>query len=171
MASDVAGKSAVVLIGHGRRASDTPVEVVRELRSCKQKRSHGKPSARELELESRIRYWPRTPESDPYKGGVERIAGALRHELPGTRVVVAFNEFCAPSIEEAVASLVADLTGAITLISTMFTPGGGHAERDIPETVAELQAIYPNVTLRYAWPFPLKIIASFLAQSILATSE
>jgi sirohydrochlorin cobaltochelatase len=48
----------------------------------------------------------------------------------------------------------------------MFTPGGSHSEIEIPEILAQLRPLYPHVTIRYAWPFDLDLVASTLAEQI-----
>ena len=48
----------------------------------------------------------------------------------------------------------------------MLTPGGSHSEIEIPETLARLRAKYPDVELRYAWPFDLGQVAAMLAGQI-----
>jgi len=159
-------KEAVVLIGHGGTAMDTPREIVGELKRLeaeRQARRETKMSPREAELDRRVRDWPRTPETDPYKFGVEEIAKALAPKLGGRKLVVAYNEFCAPSVEDAIESLVKEGFTRISLISTMFTRGGIHAEREIPGLVISETKKHPGVVVEYAWPFDAGFIADFLA--------
>ena len=59
-------------------------------------------SPREAELDQQIREWPRTAQNDAYKAGVDEIAKAFAPKLGGRRLVVAYNEFCAPSVETAI---------------------------------------------------------------------
>lgn len=166
-------KEAVVLIGHGAPASDTPREMVGELKrleSERQLRREYKMSAREAELDGVVRKWPRTPKTDPYKFGVEEIAAALAPKLSGRKLVVAFNEFCAPSVEEAVESLVALGYDSVRLITTMYTRGGIHAEFEIPQIMAEMRKAHPHVSVDYAWPYPAEFLAEFLATQLEKTS-
>jgi sirohydrochlorin cobaltochelatase len=165
--SESNGSTAVVLVGHGRKATDTPSDLIEEYQRARQ--APGDSSLQLHDVETRIRNWPRTADTDPYKTGLQRIANALADELPGTRIAIAFNEFCAPSIHEAVAMLVDEGVQSITLVTTMFTPGGNHAERDLPAAVEMIRETHPDLAIRYVWPFPLKNIASFLAESIAAT--
>ncbi|MFI5349500.1 MAG: sirohydrochlorin chelatase [Elusimicrobiota bacterium] len=162
-------KEAVVLIGHGGSASDTPRAVVGELKRLeaeRQARRGLEMSPREAELDKQVREWPRTPETDPYKYGVEDIAEALAAKLPGRRLVVAYNEFCAPSVEDAIEGLVSEGCERIFLISTMFTRGGIHAEQDIPAIVAATRRKHPRVAIEYAWPYDADFIADFLAAQL-----
>jgi sirohydrochlorin cobaltochelatase len=159
-------KEAVVLIGHGGSASDIPRALIAELKRLESERQARKVlvmSPREAELDKQVREWPRTPATDPYKYGVEAIAAALAPKLPGLRLVVAYNEFCAPSVEDAIEGLVADGVERIALISTMFTRGGIHAEFEIPAIVVETRKKHPGVTVEYAWPYDADFIAEFLA--------
>ena len=159
-------KHAVILIGHGGTASDTPRAMVGELKrleSERQARREATMSAREAELDKAVREWPRTPATDAYKCGVEEIAAALAPMLGGRKLVTAYNEFCAPSVEDAIEALVDEGFVRISLISTMFTRGGIHAECEIPGIVMAAAKKYPNVVVEYAWPFDAGVIAAFLA--------
>ncbi len=156
---------AVVLVGHGGVPRDCPHELVRRLKQLEaQRRAAGTPmSDEERELDQKIRRWPRTPKNDPYKVGLEALAAQLRPLLKRDKLAVAFNEFCAPTLEEAAEELIKEGIWDITVISSMFTAGGSHAEIEIPETVAKLQRSHPNATIRYAWPFDQQLVATMLA--------
>jgi sirohydrochlorin cobaltochelatase len=162
-------KEAVVLIGHGGFPADFPRPLISELKRLEGERQARKlpaMSAREAELEKQVREWPRTRETDPYKFGVEEIAEKLAPKLGGRRLVTAYNEFCAPSVEDAIEGLVRDGFGRIVLISTMFTRGGIHAECEIPGIVLETRKKHPGVAVEYAWPFDADFIAGFLAEQL-----
>ena len=158
-------KRAIVLVGHGGVPTDCPHELIRKLKQLEaQRRAAGKPmSPEERELDQKIRRWPRTPQNDPYKGGLESLAAQLRPLLKRDRLAIAYNEFCAPTLEEAVEALVADGIWDITVVSSMFTAGGSHAEIEIPETVNKLKRAHPNAAIRYAWPFDQQLVAGMLA--------
>ncbi len=162
----MANKEAVILIGHGGTATDTPRPLIGELKRLeaeRQARRELKMSPREAELDKQVREWPRTPENDAYKVGVDAIAKALAPRLGGRQLVTAYNEFCAPSVEDAIESLVKDGCTRISLISTMYTRGGVHAEREIPGIVVEARKNHPGVEIEYAWPFDADYLAGFLA--------
>lgn len=158
-------KQAVVLIGHGGVPTDFPRDKVRRLMMLERsRRERGeRPSEEERTLEHSLRHHPRTPTTDPYQHGLERVGEALAQHVPDKRLYLAYNEFCAPSVPEAVARAVADGAQEITLVTTMLTPGGSHAEQEIPELVAELREKHPEIELRYAWPVPVDALAGFLA--------
>jgi sirohydrochlorin cobaltochelatase len=159
----------IVLIGHGGTARDTPRELVSELKALEGRRmaaGGGPMSPREAELDAQVRSWPRTPETDPYKFGLERLAEYLRKEVDPVPVWVAYNEFCAPSIPETLDALARDGVRHVQLITTMFTPGGSHSEVEIPDLLAEARQRHPDLTLEYVWPFDLELAARFLRDSL-----
>jgi sirohydrochlorin cobaltochelatase len=162
-------KEAVVLIGHGAAATDTPRALVAELKRLEGERQAKRVvemSPREAELDKQVRGWPRTPDNDAYKVGVDLIAAALAPKLGGRKLVVAYNEFCAPSVEDAIESLVKQGYDRIRLISTMFTRGGIHAECEIPGLVASESKKHPGVVIDYAWPYDSDFIADFLSAQL-----
>jgi sirohydrochlorin cobaltochelatase len=120
----------------------------------------------ELELDTKIRHWPRTAETDPYQAGLEAVAARLQSQLDGALFAVAYNEFCAPTLEESVKELIEQGATHIIVTTTMFTPGGSHSEVEIPEILDQLRPLHPNVELRYAWPFDLHLVANTLAEQI-----
>ncbi|KYF61845.1 hypothetical protein BE11_45020 [Sorangium cellulosum] len=162
-------KKAVILVGHGAPAADCPRELVTRLKALEGRRAAsggGPPSPEEREVEAKVRAWPRTPENDPYRAGIERLAAELAPLLDGAELLVAYNEFCAPTLAEAVATAAARGADEIAVIPSMMTPGGVHAEVEIPEAIARLRAEHPSVALRYAWPFDLPALARLLAAQL-----
>jgi sirohydrochlorin cobaltochelatase len=165
MATAVRG---VILVGHGGIPIDCPQELVTKLKRLEAQRRAAKmpPSPEELELDTKIRRWPRTPETDPYQSGLEAVAAHLRANLGEVLFAVAYNEFCAPTLEESVEALIKKGATYITVTTTMFTPGGSHSEVEIPEILEQLRKQYPDIVLRYAWPFDMNLIAAMLATQI-----
>ena len=94
------------------------------------------------------------------------MAARLRAQLDGALFAVAYNEFCAPTLEESVEELIKKGATEITVTTTMFTPGGSHSEVEIPEILEQLRPQHPHVVLRYAWPFDLNLVANTLAEQI-----
>ncbi len=162
-------KRGVVLVGHGGIPKDCPQELVTRLKRLEaQRRADKTPTTQEeLELDRRIRRWTRTPATDPYQPGLEAVAAQLRAQVNGVLFAVAFNEFCAPTLEESVEDLVRKGATQITVVTTMFTPGGSHSEVEIPEILDHLRRQYPGVELCYAWPFDLSMVAKMLHEQIL----
>ena len=158
----------VILVGHGGIPKDCPQELVTRLKRLEAQRRAAKvlPTPEEIELDTKIRRWPRTAETEPYQAGLETVAARVRTQLNGALFAVAYNEFCAPTLEESVEELIEQGATEITVTTTMFTPGGSHSEIEIPEILERLRAQYPHVTLHYAWPFDLTIVAKMLAEQI-----
>jgi sirohydrochlorin cobaltochelatase len=166
--SNSSNKKAVILVGHGGLPSDCSGDLVQKFMVLHKRRvAQGLPiSKEEIELEGTIRYWPRTSDTDPYKAGLEELAGNLESLLEGATLRTAYNEFCAPSIEVAVKKLAEEGFEDILLTTTMLTPGGSHSEKEIPEEVEKLRVTYPNVQINYAWPFDLVKVAGLLAKHL-----
>lgn len=158
----------VVLVGHGGIAKDCPAELVSKLKRLEaQRRAAGTiPSAEEQELDATIRRWPRTAATDPYRAGLEAVGTALRPLLNGALFALAYNEFCAPSVAEAIEDLIRQGATHITVVTTMFTPGGAHSEIEIPEILHGLRARHPEIAIQYAWPFDAATIAQILNEQV-----
>ena len=159
---------AVILVGHGAVPRDCPRDLVTRLKALEgRRRATGGPmSDEEAALDARIRRWPRGPATDPYQAGLEALAEALRPLLGAASLVVAYNEFCAPTLDEAAEALIAAGAGRIAVVPSMLTPGGVHSEIEIPEAIAHLCARHPDVAIRYAWPFQLDAVARLLAEQV-----
>jgi sirohydrochlorin cobaltochelatase len=159
------GRRGVVLVGHGGIPTDYPRALLTKLKGLEAQRraTGGKPSREEIELDAQLRRWPRTPETDPYQAGLEALAARIRPSVNAALFAVAYNEFCAPSVEEAVQTIIHQGATAIIVIPSMLTPGGSHSEIEIPESLERLRAAHPHVEIRYAWPFDLTEVASMLA--------
>jgi sirohydrochlorin cobaltochelatase len=166
-------KQAVILIGHGGLPSDIPKELVEDFMKVHKQRVRMKTSitSKEKDLESLIRNWERTPESDPYKSGLEKLAAHLAPKLENYILKTAYNEFCFPSIEQAADQLAEEKVTEVILITTMITPGGSHSESEIPEEVDALRLKYPNMNFQYAWPYDLDIFSNLLSDHIINFSK
>lgn len=160
----------VVLIGHGAPALDCPPQYVGELMSLEWRKGqaphthqHG---GRAAELDAAIRDWPRNEKNDPYKVGLERVAAALKPLLPTERFIIGYNEFCRPSISEAIQQIVEQGAKRVLVVPSMLTPGGVHSEIDIPRTLEDARKQHPEVTIDYIWPFSLEEVAKLLASHL-----
>jgi len=94
------------------------------------------------------------------------VATRLRANLGEGLFAVAYNEFCEPTLEESVEELIKKGATHITVTTTMFTPGGSHSEVEIPEILEQLRRQYPDIVLRYAWPYDMDLIAARLATQV-----
>jgi len=165
MATAVRG---VVLVGHGGIPKDCPQELVTKLKRLEAQRRTARMlrSQEEIELDTKIRRWPRTAATEPYQAGLETVGARLHAHLDGVLFAVAYNEFCAPTLEESVEELIKKGATHITVTTTMFTPGGSHSEVEIPEILEQLRKQYPDIVLRYAWPFDMNLVANTLAEQV-----
>jgi sirohydrochlorin cobaltochelatase len=116
-------------------------------------------------LDIQIRSWPRTAENDPFWDASYNLAKELS-KITGYEVIVGFNEFCSPSIEDALKQAADAGSDEIIVITPMMTPGGEHSEDDIPQSIERVKKIHPHVSIRYAWPFDRTAVASFLSQQL-----
>lgn len=161
-------QKAILLVGHGGIPKGYPADLITKLKRLEaQRRATGSPmSPEELELDTKVRTWPRTPETDPYKAGLETLGAVMKPMLNGSLFGLAYNEFCGPTLAEAVESLIRQGAQTITVVSTMFTPGGSHSESEIPEELEELRKKHPKVALIYAWPYNLEKVSKMLLEHI-----
>lgn len=168
MTEDLKAQRGVLLVGHGGIPKDCPRELVTKLKTLEARRRAGEtePTAEEVELDRRIRQWPRTPETDPYRAGFEMLATHLKGLLEGVRFALAYNEFCAPTVEEALEEMIQAGVVTITVVPSMLTPGGSHSEIEIPESLERLRVRFPHTDIRYAWPFDLPAVATMLATQL-----
>ncbi len=121
--------------------------------------------ARYKQLENKMRNWPRSETNDPFYTGTISLASALEAES-GLPVIVGFNEYCAPSLDEALEQAVAKGASRVAVVTPMMTSGGNHSEHDIPESIKGAKTKNPDVDFVYAWPFDRSKVASFLATQV-----
>lgn len=155
----------VILVGHGGVPTDCPPELVSTLKRL-EAQAKGRMTPELGAVDQKVRRWPRTEKTDPYKSGLEAVAAALARALPEHFVLLAYNEFCAPTLEEAFAEALSRGASSVTVVSTMYTRGGVHSEREIPEIVAALRRAHPEVTIKNVWPFELSAVAGMLAAEV-----
>ncbi len=118
-----------------------------------------------LILEKQMRNWPRNEQNDPFHMASCELATKLS-KVSGQKVIVGYNEFCSPSLVEALVSAVQDNPDRIIVVTTMMTSGGDHSEKDIPLKINEFKKLYPNIEIVYAWPFDSDKVAHFLGEHI-----
>ena len=162
---------AVVLVMHGAPANDFPQEELAELmglHAALEKATGDRRHAlerRHSELEAKLRNWPRDERNDPFWAGSHALTKALR-EATGQEVIVGFNEFCAPSRDQALDQAASRDIDEIVVITPMMTRGGEHSEADIPQAIERAVRRHPEISFRYAWPFNPGEVARFLAAQL-----
>lgn len=164
-------KSVIVLAMHGSPPLDFPRRELAEFFALHMRMElAGLPdeerqalSARHDALEKRIVYWPRNGENDPFNAASMKLATDLQ-AVSGCEVVLGFNEFCAPLLDEALDHACGAGADRVVVVTPMMTRGGEHSERDIPEAIDRARARHPSVGFAYAWPFPPEAVAAFLAE-------
>ncbi len=117
------------------------------------------------ELDSKMRIWPRTQENDLYSFTSHKLAAVLSNQT-GHSVVVGFNEFCSPSLDDAFEEAIKQNPDKIIVVTPMMTQGGEHSEKDIPEAIERAKKKNPNIKFSFVWPFNNSKIAAFLAEQI-----
>ena len=163
-------KSVIVLAMHGSPPKGVSPRQVIELIGLHEGLEHAPALVRRLleprhrKLDAKMRAYPRTLQNDPFWAGSQELAEQLR-AATGLEVIVGFNEFCAPTLDEALDQAAAQ-AGKIIVATPMMTRGGEHSEAEIPETVRRAQARHPNVEFKYAWPLDVTAIAQWLAGQI-----
>ncbi len=168
-------KTVIVLAMHGEPPKDFPKDEFADFFSLQAQLELGgtlgvKRHQQYAELDAKMRAWPRTAENDPFYAGSQEMARHLR-EATGYEVIVGFNDFCAPTLDEALEEAVARKPEKVIVITPMMTPGGGHSEIEIPAAVRRAREWSPDIPILYAWPFDLSELARFLAERIDRASE
>lgn len=164
-------KTTIVLAMHGAPPNDYPRQELSEFFSLNSRLEHSRGpdidtlQSRHAELESKIREWPRTPQNDPYHSAAYALAQQLQL-VTGNPVFVGFNEFCSPTLDEALDRAAAGEVRRIVVVTPMMTRGGGHSEKEIPAAVSRAKERHPGIQLLYAWPFKEVEIARFLSTQI-----
>jgi sirohydrochlorin cobaltochelatase len=164
-------KTIVVLAMHGTPPKDFPRRELGEFFGLHARMETATAIERERlqqrheELEARMRAWPRTTENDPFNAASHEIAEHLS-QATGLNVIVGFNEFCAPSLDEALDLASEPGANRVIVTTLMMTRGGEHAENEIPDAIEQARRRHPGVSFDYAWPFDPAKVARFLAQEL-----
>jgi len=164
----------IILVMHGAPPKDFPQHEMHEYFTLHGQlgEAHDHPSPgdhghshirqRFAELENKMRLWPRNAENDPFHAGSQALARELQR-VTGLEVQLAFNEFCAPSLEVALEQAVSSGADRIIAITPMMTSGGAHSELDIPSILDRARSRHPQVRFIYAWPYEVEDVAQFLS--------
>jgi len=164
-------KAVIVLAVRGAPPLDFPEEELAEFGALRSRLAHAggagpAPAERRFhELEHKIRAWPRSPRNDPSHADSQELAVQLRR-ASGRKVILGFDEFCAPSLDEALDQAAGQGAEKILVVTPMMTRGGEHGEREIPAAVERARRRHPAMSFIYAWPFPSSDVAEFLTSQI-----
>jgi sirohydrochlorin cobaltochelatase len=165
--------NVIVLAMHGVPPRDFPREEVMELFSldARLELMPGSPPpamvARFEELDHKVRAWPRTAANDPFFIASQELAAELSR-VTGHKVMLGFNEFCGPSLDDALEQAAQLAPRRISVITPMMTRGGAHSEHDIPAAIERARQRHPQIEFCYVWPLPVSVIARFLAERLAA---
>ena len=76
----------------------------------------------------------------------EAIRDRLRINRPEYPVALAYLEIMAPTLEEAIASLIGEGASSITVFP-LFMAQGGHLKQDLPKILAAIRATHAHVPI------------------------
>lgn len=166
-------KTIIVLAMHGSPPNDFPKNTLMEYFGLHARLEFmpGPGPGREAmasryrELDAKLRTWPRTGQNDPFYAASMELAKHLQGAM-GNDVIVGFNEFCNPSLDDALNEAISKGAEKLIVVTPMMTPGGGHSEVEIPAAIKRAQEQHPGVEIHYAWPFNLADVSEFLAAQI-----
>lgn len=163
-------KTVVVLAMHGMPPRDFPPEERVELFGLRARLHQGGEGSetmvrRHAELDAKMRAWPRTSQNDPYHAGAYALSEQVSRRTDH-RVVVGFNEFCDPTLDQALDQAALPSPERVVVITPMMTRGGSHSELDIPAAIERARQRHPHLDIHYAWPFELASMARFLSEQI-----
>ena len=162
--------TVILLAMHGAPPNDFPPHKMAEMLGLHARLEHAERpqrdalEARYTPLEEQMRAWPRTPANDPFHAASQELAAHLA-AAAGLPVLVGYNEFCAPSLDDALDQAAAGAE-RVVVVTPMLTRGGAHAAADIPAAIQRAQARHPEVDFRYAWPFAPAAVARFLVARV-----
>lgn len=84
---------------------------------------------------------------DPlWRAPIEAVAARICASAPGTPVLCAYLELCAPTLPEAAAGLAAAGVRSIRVFPLFFGVGK-HAREDLPLLVGQIQASHPGIAV------------------------
>ena len=164
-------KTIILLAMHGSPPNDFPKPELAEFFGLKARLESGGGMKNEAVeerynlLNEKISSWPRTAQNDPFWAGSHQLAENL-NKATSMQVLVAFNDFCSPSLEQGLEKAISLGAEKVIVITTMMTKGGEHSEIEIPQAIQKVQKQHPQIKIIFAWPFEPSEVALFLAQQI-----
>ncbi len=159
-------KNWIVIAAHGAPPTDYPPRKIGMMMALEfMGKRIGVLRSMHDSLDREVRNWKRTQTNDPYKNGVDALAEKIAG-LTGCPVIAGYNEFCLPTIPQAIEQAIAQGAMQVIVATTMLTRGGEHSEIEIREIVEEAQTKHPGVKIVYAWPLELERVAKLFADEI-----
>lgn len=161
----------IVLAMHGSPPTDFPKREIAEFFELHLKMENAPRMLEEVqkkrhnELEETMRAWSRTPQNDRFFASSQELAKHL-FKATGFKTIVGFNEFCNPSLDNALEQAALQKPEKIVVVTPMMTQGGQHSEIDIPAAVKRAQDRYPELSIVFVWPYEFSDVAQFLATRI-----
>lgn len=158
----------IVLAMHGALPTDFPQAELDEFFSLHARMNRSQSlekrrlKARHQNLEKRLRAWPRTERNDPFYAGSRKLAAKLS-QITGNKVILGFNEFCDPNLDDALDQALQQAPGKVVVVTSMLIRGGKHSENEIPAAIQRAEKRHPNTPIVYIWPYDNSDIAQFLA--------
>ncbi|MEO0271272.1 MAG: CbiX/SirB N-terminal domain-containing protein [candidate division WOR-3 bacterium] len=159
----------IIFVGHGSVPYDFPQEKLKKyffLRSKKMKGELNKEEKKEfLNLERELHYFERNAENDPHYFFHKKLKDEIEKEL-NIKCYFAFNEFCAPNLEEVIEEIVKNENNSeIFIVPTMFT-GGHHTDEEIKEEIEKIKEKFKNLRIKYLYPFNFEYIKELFEKHI-----
>jgi sirohydrochlorin cobaltochelatase len=158
---------AVVLAAHGVPATDYPrwrVGLLMLLEFAPLVGRIGVLRAAREALDRHMRQWPRTTDNDPYKAAVDELAAGLQARMRWP-VSAGYNEFCAPTVAQAIDEALGRGARRVIVLPTMLVRGNEHTESEIRQAVEQARERHSGADIRYAWPFdPDQLLAMLAGQ-------
>ena len=160
-------KKVLILIGHGDIPLDFPKEKFKEYLRLRSLYKVGSLNEEEknkfFEIEENLKNWERNEVNDTHYFELKKFSEALEKEL-NIKVTFAFNEFCAPSIEEKFESIKNEYEEIYFLPTIIF--GGHHTQIEIKNKIEKLKKENPYKKIFYIYPFKVSFIKDFFIKVI-----
>jgi sirohydrochlorin cobaltochelatase len=99
-----------------------------------------------------------------------RIRERVRAARPEYPIELAFLELMTPTLEQAIASVIAEGALAVT-VYPLFMAQGGHLKKDLPRILDEIRALHPHIPIALEPPIGevpqvLEAIAAWILEGI-----
>jgi sirohydrochlorin cobaltochelatase len=169
-------KVIMVLAMHGVPPKDMPQAEIGEYMGLRAGAEsalgalQGRARQRYEELTTTMLCTERTPENDPFFFAAMELASEIEAQS-GFETIVGFNEFCAPTLDDALDRAADKNPERVVVITPMMTRGGDHAEVEIPNSIHRAATRHPGTKIVYAWPFDTTAVAKFLLERAFSVGD